>query len=341
MGGTIASRQLESGGVGPAIGAAELAAEIRARPVETVDLSRLPSSELALVDMVGLASAVRAAAAAGVVGVVVTHGTDTIEETAFALDLLVSQRAPVAVTGALRHPGLPGADGPANVAAAAALIGSEAARHLGVVVVMNDEVHAARWVRKAHTSRPSAFTSSPLGPIGWVSEGEAHVALRPVSLPRPPWLEGLVPEGDWAGLRRRPPVRPADLLGGRGAREPGVGVVVATVGDRGEWLGDAARHWDGLVVEGLGGGHVPPAWVGPLAELAGRMPVVLASRTGAGQVLSATYGFAGSERDLLARGICSAGALSAPKARLAVAVALWAGRDRREVDAFVGSLGRP
>lgn len=341
MGGTIASRQLETGGVGPAIGAEELAAGIGTRSVEAVDLSRLPSSELSLGDMVGLASAVKAGAGAGLVGLVVTHGTDTMEETAFALDLLVECEAPVAVTGALRHPGLPGADGPANVAAAAALVGSAAARHLGSVVVMNDEVHAARWARKAHTSRPSAFTSAPVGPLGWVSEGAAHIALRPVPFVRPHWLGELVPEGDWAGIRRDPPVRPADLLARRDTVEPTVGVVVASVGDPGDWLRDAARHWDGLVVEGLGGGHVPPAWVGPLAELVGRIPVVLSSRTGAGQVLSATYGFPGSERDLLARGVCSAGALSGPKARLAVAVALWAGRPRGEIEAFVGSLGRP
>jgi len=341
MGGTIASRPLESGGVGPRIGAEEFALGLGTRPVEAVDLSRLPSSELSLGDMVGLAAAVRAGAGAGLIGLVVTHGTDTMEETAFALDLLVESEAPVAVTGALRHPGLPGADGPANVAAAAAVAGSAAARHLGSVVVMNDEVHAARWVRKAHTSRPSAFTSAPLGPLGWVSEGEVHIALRPVPFLRPEWLGALVPEGDWAALRRDPPVRPADLLARRDTVEPTVGIVVASVGDRGDWLRDAARYWDGLVVEGLGGGHVPPAWVGPVAELVERMPVVLSSRTGAGQVLSATYGFPGSERDLLARGVCSAGALSGPKARLALEVALWAGRPRREIDAFIGSLGRP
>jgi L-asparaginase/Glu-tRNA(Gln) amidotransferase subunit D len=93
----------------------------------------------------------------GCSGIVVTHGTDTIEETAMALDLFVHGDASVVVTGAMRNPMLPGADGAANLLAAISVEASPAARGLGTLVVLHDEVHAARYVRKTHTDSPSTF----------------------------------------------------------------------------------------------------------------------------------------------------------------------------------------
>lgn len=342
MGGTIASGPAPGGGVAPALGVEELLGRLRPpAAVSHVDLSREPSSDLGLADLIGLAGAVGAAAVAGAHGVVVTHGTDTIEETAFAVDLLVGATLPVVVTGALRHPGLPGADGDANLLAAIAAAAEPDAAGLGTMVVLNDEIHSARWVRKAHTASPGAFVSRPAGPIGWLAEGRPRFAATPKPLPRPEWLRRLLPALSWQAILERPPRRAGELVAGP-VSWPRVPVVTAAVGDEGTLLALASSApCDGLVIEGTGGGHVPSAWVDILGELAARCPVLLASRTRCGEMLGSTYGFPGSERDLLARGVRGTGALGAFKARLALSLALVAGVPAGEACAFVEMLGKP
>src|SRR3546814_1927587 len=81
-------------------------------------------------------------------------------------------------TGAMRNPSLPGADGPANLLAAVRVAVCARAHGMGCLVVLNDEIHAARFVRKAHTSSPAAFTSGPAGQLGWLSEEAVHVVNR-------------------------------------------------------------------------------------------------------------------------------------------------------------------
>lgn len=210
------------------------------------------------------------------------------------------------VTGAMRNPSLPGADGPANLLAAARVAASDVARGLGTLVVLNDEIHAARYVQKTHTSNPGAFRSPLAGPIGWISEGIPRIAMRPAA------SHHLV-----VSTETRP--RPVALLS-------------VTLGDDGRLLravGDLG--YVGLVIEGLGGGHVP-AWMVPdLARLAGTMPVVLASRTRRGESPRRTYGFPGSETDLLGRGLIGAGSLDGPKARLLLSLLLRTGAERPEI----------
>lgn len=314
LGGTIAmTSEAGAAGVVPKLSSADLISAVpglrEVAKVEADSFRQVPGAHLSVGDLVALARETRKRIDAGARGVVITQGTDTIEETAFALDLLVERDAPVVVTGAMRNPTLPGADGPANLLAAVSVAASEAARSIGTVVVFNDEIHAARFVTKTHTQSPSTFRSPPAGPIGWISEGEVRVALRPTS-------------------RFTLSVPPEDA-------QHSVVLLRMALGDDGRLLRYVQEAgYVGAVVEAMGGGHVLSTAVGALEELAGRMPVVLASRTGSGEVLRRTYGFSGSETDMLSRGLIWAGMLDGAKARILLTLLLQgaaSGVSREEV----------
>ncbi len=313
LGGTIASTrspQGGSGGVIPQLGAAELIGAVpdlqKVAQLETVAFRQIPSGDLTFKDIALLAAEINRRFDSGAAGVVVTQGTDSIEETSFALDLLVPGPPPVVVTGAMRNPTLTGADGPANLLAAVQVASSPDARGLGTLVVLNDEIHAARFVRKTHTASPSTFRSVSTGALGWVVEGRPRIVLRPARMPTlAPSITGSAPR---------------------------VALLKMCLGDDARLIGEIeSLGYAGLVVEALGGGHVPARVVPALSRLAGRMPVVLASRTGAGEVLKETYGFAGSERDLLSRGLIHAGFLDGIKSRVLLTLLLETGADSADV----------
>lgn len=314
LGGTIASTEDPggaTGGVTPRLGAADLVAAVPqlsdAADIEATSFRQCPSGDLTMDDLVSLSAAVQADLEAGSDGVVVTQGTDTIEETSFALDLLVRHRRPVVVTGAMRNPTLPGADGPANLLAAVQVAASDLIVDYGCLVVMNDEIHAARFVRKTHTSSPSTFVSSAAGPLGWVLEGRVRTVVRPVAVPPIGAVTGSVPP---------------------------VALVKITLGDDSRVVDRLAEMgYAGVVIEALGGGHVPSGMASSLERLASSLPIVLASRTGSGEVLQDTYGFLGSERDLIDRGLVTAGSLDGVKARILLSLLLAGGADRSQVSA--------
>jgi L-asparaginase len=323
LGGTIASLDTDPAGLLgalPRLGAFELVAALPGigEVAEVTACSRcgVASANLSVQDLLRLSASISASYAAGFDGVVVTQGTDTLEETSFVLDLLHGRPEPLVLTGAMRTADAPGADGPANLAAAIQVASAGLARGLGAVVVMADEIHAARWVAKRHTSGVAAFESPMTGPIGWVSEGKTRVAAIPVPMPR------------------------------MSAPDPKTLAPVATValglGDDGRLLSALPElGYGGLVVEGLGGGHVPAATISTVSDLASKIPVVIASRTGSGELLCSTYGFSGSEVDLLSRGVVSAGALSAPKARLLLMLLLAAGVTRGDLAADFARFSVP
>lgn len=312
LGGTIASAGQAGRGVAPSLTAQDLLAGVPdlagVAAMQAATFRQVPSADLTLADAVALAREIRRRVEDGAQGVVVTQGTDTLEEMAFALDCLLDLEVPVVITGAMRNPTLPGADGPANLLAAVQTAASASARGLGVCVVFNDEIHAARFVQKTHTTSTATFRSPQAGPVGAIVEGRVRVHTR---------------------LVRRPAIELRAL-----ERVPEVALIRMVMGDRGrllEVLG--ARDYDGLVLEGFGGGHVPACVVEPAARLAQAMPVILASRTGCGEVLQATYGFPGSESDLLSHGLIGAGYLDGLKARVLLTLQLAAGAGRAAIAA--------
>jgi len=302
-GGTIA---MASGGgpVSPSldgdalVAAVPALAELSGLEVSSVDTR--PSVHFSGADALAIARAAVTEAERGR-GVVVTHGTDTLEEVAFLCDLVYGGDAPVVFTGAMRPASAPGADGPANLLDAVWLAGSEAATGLGVLVAFAGEVHAARAVRKADSTALRAFASPRLGPVGRVDEGRVTLFARPP---------------------RRPPLSVT-------AMDAPVDVVTAGLGSEGRTVrvavdGGAA----GLVAVLLGAGHTSPAHLAALEEAAERVPVVATVRPEHGAILHATYGFPGSERDLRAGPLVCAGALSAAAARIKLMACLGAGLGR-------------
>ena len=274
--------------------------------IEAHSFRQLPSPDITLDDLAALAREINKRLDDGVRGIVVTQGTDTLEESAFVIDRLVQKDAPVVFTGAMRNPTMPGPDGPANLFHAVLVALDQQARGIGTLVVMNDEIHAARYVQKLHTTSPAAFQSSPAGAIGWIIEKRARIVTRPggrypVALPAAPRA-----------------VRVARLTVGLG--EDGTLVDLAL-----------QSGYHGIVVDATGGGHVPKAMVEALGQAARRIPVVYASRTRHGDTMQATYDFPGAETDLLARGLIPAGWLDGIKSRLLLTLLLRAGAGDEEI----------
>ncbi|MEP7019431.1 MAG: asparaginase [Pseudonocardiales bacterium] len=314
LGGTISMAGHDGGVVTRRRGAELIAAVPQLSAIDVSldvrDFRATPSACLSFDDIIELATE---AAACDADGVVVVQGTDTIEETSYLLDLVWHLDTAVVLTGAMRNPELAGADGPANLLAAVLVAASASFRALGALVVLNDEVHAARYVRKTHTTSPAAFASPNAGPIGRLVEGAPVL----VALPPP----------------RFTVARPSAPL------SAAVVVVTVTLDDDGALLPGLDTRYDGLVLAGFGVGHVPAPMASMIGALAARIPVVLSSRIGSGPVLSATYGFVGSESDLLARGVIGAGLLDPYKARVLLRVLLAGGADRGAISAAFAEAG--
>jgi L-asparaginase len=312
LGGTITMTHHADGGIVPTLTAADLVQSVpgigRIARCETLSPLRKPGASLTVDDLIALSRMLRAPLDDDTDGAVVIQGTDTIEETAFVLDCLLDGEKPVVVTGAMRGPEAAGADGPANVMAATIVAASGTARDRGVLAVLNDEIHAARFVQKSHTALPSAFQSPFGGAIGLVIEGAAAFHGRTA--------------------------RTTHIAGPFSATDAPVALVKMALGDDDRLLRALpSLGYAGAVIEGMGAGHVPAGMVAAIEALARTMPVILASRVPTGPVFSKTYAFPGSEIDLLGRGLIPAGSLSGLKARLLLILLLRAGQDRDAIRA--------
>ncbi|WP_218023046.1 asparaginase [Nocardia kruczakiae] len=308
LGGTIAMTATDAGGVAPSLTAEDLVAAVPGLDatgivVDVVQFRQLPGASLSFTDVQALSDEI-SSQPRSMSGFVVTQGTDTIEETAYLLDLLYAGDRPVVVTGAMRNPTLAGADGPANLLAAVQTAAAPTVRGLGCLVAMDDTIHSARQVRKTHSTATSTFVSVHSGPVGYVVEGQPRVVNS-------------------TGRRLVVPTKLADDL-----RIP---LYTATLGDDDVSLRAVSEGAAGLIVAGMGVGHVPMKIAAALDGLATRMPVVLTSRTGSGPVLRSTYGFQGSERDLISRGLIPAGYLDPLKARILLATLVSGGHDMEAI----------
>jgi L-asparaginase len=297
------------GGAVPALTADEILAQVPGladiADVEVEEFSRLPGPHVTPDQMWRLAR--RASAwleRPDVDGLVITHGTDTIEETAYLLDLVLLSDKPVVLVGAMRTVSDVGWDGPANLLAAVRVAASPAARGRGVLVVMDDHILPALEVRKVHTESSSSFATPEFGPLGQVDAGQ--VIFRRQPQPRPAWRD------------------PAAEPGLRVARlETQVALVQAYTGMEADSINDAcARGPKGLAVIAFGRGNVPPAIVPGLRAAIDRgILVTISSRCIAGRV-SPRYGYDGGGLQLQKAGAVLAGDLSGAKTRLLQMVVL-------------------
>lgn len=274
--------------------------------LELVDFRAAGSSALSMQDLCDLAHVVVSKIEEGADGIVVVQGTDTMEESVFALATMVPPRVPIVVTGAMRLRDQPGSDADANVTDAIRLATEPETALLGPVVVMSGEVHLARWVRKVDTHSLHALQSPGFGPVGGIVEGSPRLWARPLL---------------------------ADLLGLPIELAARVDVVDLHLGADDYLLAAAAERADGIVLSALGGGHVPPSLMETVRAIVERgLPIVYASRTLGVPVLERTYLGPGSESDLRSHGVVPAGMLTPSKARVRLAVALALGT--RTTDAF-------
>ncbi|HCT5271543.1 TPA: asparaginase [Staphylococcus aureus] len=240
-------------------------------------------------------------------GFVITHGTDTLEETAFLLDLILGIEQPVVITGAMRSSNEIGSDGLYNYISAIRVASDEKARHKGVMVVFNDEIHTARNVTKTHTSNTNTFQSPNHGPLGVLTKDRVQFHHMPY---RQQALENV-----------------NDKLN--------VPLVKAYMGMPDDIFSFYSREGiDGMVIEALGQGNIPPSALEGIQQLVSlNIPIVLVSRSFNG-IVSPTYAYDGGGYQLAQQGFIFSNGLNGPKARLKLLVALSNNLDKAEIKSY-------
>ncbi|WP_431712222.1 asparaginase [Staphylococcus aureus] len=240
-------------------------------------------------------------------GFVITHGTDTLEETAFLLDLILGIEQPVVITCAMRSSNEIGSDGLYNYISAIRVASDEKARHKGVMVVFNDEIHTARNVTKTHTSNTNTFQSPNHGPLGVLTKDRVQFHHMPY---RQQALENV-------------------------NEKLNVPLVKAYMGMPGDIFSFYSREGiDGMVIEALGQGNIPPSALEGIQQLVSlNIPIVLVSRSFNG-IVSPTYAYDGGGYQLAQQGFIFSNGLNGPKARLKLLVALSNNLDKAEIKSY-------
>lgn len=302
-GGTIAGTAARSDALtgyrAGALGARELLAACPALSdaavIESEEIAAVDSKDMTEAIWLRLAARIEDVLAADAAGVVVTHGTDTLEETAFFLHLVVKSEKPVVLTGAMRPATALSADGPLNLLDAVRLAASPASCGQGALAVLNGEIHSARDIQKVHTTAVQAFASPDVGALGRMEDGTPHFRRRVLA------RHTAGSEFDLTGVTSLPYV---PILYGHAGADDRLAAAAVDAGAK------------GVVCAGTGNGSIHEAVLPRLAEAARKgVPVVRASRAGAGAVLFAdrAYGEAG---------FIDADTLPPAKARILLALAL-------------------
>ncbi|MFV0558617.1 MAG: asparaginase [Enterococcus sp.] len=297
-GGTIAMKEDNlTGGVSPDVQNPLLDATITVpTDVELIveDIFNLPSPHITTAHMLQLKERIQLATLQGISGVVITHGTDTLEETAFFLDTTIGNLLPIVITGAMRSSNELGSDGLYNFECAIRVAVDPEAKNYGVMVVMNDEIHSAQYVTKTHTTNVATFRTPTLGPIGLVTKKRILFMHRTIETQH--WdvdcMDGVIP------------------------------IVKAYAGMSGDLFDALAQSAiDGLVIEALGAGNLPPNCVEPLNKLLQTgIPIVLVSRCFNG-VAEPVYGYQAGGQQLQQMGIIFCKSINSQKARLKLLIA--------------------
>ncbi len=267
--------------------------------IEVLAFRNVPSSYIAMDDLLQLKDYIEQLESQGCDGVVITHGTDTMEESAFFLDITVQRPISVVLTGAQRNPSLISSDGPVNLMEAIFTAADNRTPEMGVVIVFASEIVAAREATKFHRSRVDTFKSLEFGPVGVVNNNRVVWYRKP--------LEKSVYEIHSADKR--------------------VDIISSHIGADSRMIYSSMENGaTGIVIEALGGGHVPPAMLDGIKKaLEKEIPVVMTSRVPIGRLLTDTYGYEGGEKHLRSLGVILGEDLPAWKARIKLMVLLSAG----------------
>ncbi|SPF42558.1 Asparaginase family protein [Candidatus Desulfosporosinus infrequens] len=315
-GGTIAMRKDKSGKVVPAVSGHELIESLpelaQEANWEICDFSNVASCNIDPRQMKRLAMEVERHFLLDPLlkGIIITHGTDTLEETAYFLDVAIRDSRPVILTASQRDASESDSDGPRNLHNALRIALDLRAVNRGVVIALNEEIHAARDVRKLHTSHVEAFHSGDIGALGSIDTGEViwhRKAEHTIKLGVPKTLAKVAICKAYTGM-------PSDTL-------------QAMVQDKTE----------ALVIEAFGRGNLPPQLVNGIAEIvADGIPVVITSRCLFGRT-APVYGYPGGGADLERVGAWFSANLSTEKVRLFLSIALGQGMDKKEVRKFLAN----
>ncbi len=308
-GGTISMQADQNGAVesSPINPMTQVTSPLENIEVVSVDFLNLPSPHIQIDHMMMIYKKIREEAS-HFDGFVITHGTDTLEETAYFLDTMSIPQMPIVMTGAMRSSNELGSDGIYNYRTALRVAADEKSADKGVLVVMNDEIHAAKYVTKTHTTNVSTFQTPTHGPLGLVTKREIlffKAADKRVRFDLQA-INGVVP-------------------------------IIKSYADMDTILLDALVEApiSGLVIEALGAGNLPPASIAAIKKLINKqLPIVLVSRCFNG-IAEPVYAYDGGGIQLEELGVLFVKELNSQKARIKLLIAVNAGLNGQDLADYI------